>query len=119
MFSLAALKSSVRTEWCWSYSVGARSCFRRKLHPSIQAWPLLSISNLGETVIAKSGNYSTGWYWLNLGLPVAKKIREIGVSGYSEENAWKEWPEMWHADVYWPPPTSILVSIGRILAIYW
>ena len=39
--------------------LGARSCFRWKLHPSSQAWPLLSTSNRGETAIAKCGN------WLN------------------------------------------------------
>ena len=42
--------------WCWQYSVGARSRFRWKLHPSSQAWPLLSTSNRGETAIAKCRN---------------------------------------------------------------
>ena len=37
--------------------VGARSSFRWKLHPSSQAWPLLSTSNRGETAIAKCGNW--------------------------------------------------------------
>ena len=36
--------------------VGARSRFRWKLHPSSQAWLLLSTSNRGETAIAKCGN---------------------------------------------------------------
>ena len=44
------------TGWRWWYSVGASSCFRWKLRPSSQAWPLLSTSNRGETVIAKCGN---------------------------------------------------------------
>ena len=39
---------------------GARSCFHWKLHPSTQAWPLLSTSNCRETAIAKCGN----WWWL-------------------------------------------------------
>ena len=47
------------TGWRWWYSVGARSCFRWKLHPSSQAWPLLSPSNRGETAIAKCGNWGT------------------------------------------------------------
>ena len=25
------------------------------------------------------------------------------VSGHFPENAWREWPEIWHADVSWPP----------------
>ena len=32
------------------------SCFRWKLHPPSQAWPLLSTSNRGEIAIAKCGN---------------------------------------------------------------
>ena len=35
---------------------GIRSCFCWKLHPSSQAWPLLSTSNHGETAIAKCRN---------------------------------------------------------------
>ena len=50
---------SLCTRWCWPYSEGARSCFRWKLHPSSQAWPLLSTSNRGKTVIAKCGNSTT------------------------------------------------------------
>ena len=60
--------------WRWWHPVGARSCFRWKLHPSSQAWPLLPTSNRGETAIAKCGNStspthcsSTGtrstWLW--------------------------------------------------------
>ena len=37
---------------------GARSFFHWKLHPSSQAWPLLSTSNCGETAIAKCGNWT-------------------------------------------------------------
>ena len=33
-------------------AVGARSRFRWKLHPSSQAWPLLSTSNCRKTAIA-------------------------------------------------------------------
>ena len=44
------------TGWRWRYSVGARSCFRWKLHPSSQASPLLSTSNRGETARANCGN---------------------------------------------------------------
>ena len=39
-------------------SLKARSHFRWKLHPSIQAWPLLSTSNRGKTAIANCGNWS-------------------------------------------------------------
>ena len=49
-----------------------------------------------------------------------KKLSEIGVSGHSKENAWKKWPVIWHADVFWPPQKiiySILVTIGPILGL--
>ena len=45
------------TGWRWRYPMGARSRFHWKLHPSSQAWPLLSTSNRGETAIAKCGNW--------------------------------------------------------------
>ena len=37
---------------------GVLSCFRWKLHPPSQAWPLLSTSNRGEIAIAKCGNWT-------------------------------------------------------------
>ena len=37
--------------WRWRYPMVARSRFRWKLHPSSQAWPLLSTSNHGETAM--------------------------------------------------------------------
>ena len=40
---------------------GVISCFRWKLHPPSQAWPLLSTSNRGEIAIAKCGNYNYLW----------------------------------------------------------
>ena len=48
--------SSIFSSAGWRYPVGTRSRFRWKLHPSSQAWPLLSTSNHGETAIAKCGN---------------------------------------------------------------
>ena len=48
-----------------------------------------------------------GQYWPNFSLLVAKKVSEIGVSWHSKENSWREWPQMWHADVSWPPPEII------------
>ena len=45
--------SGTRDEGAWA----PRSRFRQKLHPSSQAWPLLSASNRGETAIAKCPNY--------------------------------------------------------------
>ena len=48
--------------WRWRYPVVARSRFSWKLHPSSQAWQLLSTSNRGETVIAKCGNLNV---WTN------------------------------------------------------
>ena len=49
--------------WRWRYPMGARSRFRWKLHPSSQAWPLLSTSNRGETAIAKCGNWLRRVIW--------------------------------------------------------
>ena len=45
--------SGTRDEGAWE----PRSRFRQKLHPSSQAWPLLSASNRGETAIAKCPNW--------------------------------------------------------------
>ena len=53
--------------WRWRYPMGARSRFCWKLHPSSQAWPLLSTSNRGETAIAKCGNsISSSGIWIEL-----------------------------------------------------
>ena len=49
--------SGTRDEGAWA----PRSRFRQKLHPSSQAWPLLSASNRGETAIAKCPN----WKWID------------------------------------------------------
>ena len=38
--------------------------------------------------------FDFGLYWLNSGLLLAKKLNEFRVSGHSEKNAWKEWPEI-------------------------
>ena len=46
-------------DWRCRYPVVARSRFRWKLHPSSQAWPLLSTSNRGEIAIAKCGKFPT------------------------------------------------------------
>ena len=46
LYSHWPLRNSLHGRWrCW------------KLHPSSQAWPLLSTSNRGETGIAKCGNF--------------------------------------------------------------
>ena len=51
-----------------------------------------------------------------------KRVK-FGVSGHFPENAWREWPEILHADVSWPP--SELVSLWPrsgdflILALFW
>ena len=37
-----------------------------------------------------------------------KRVK-FGVSGHFPENAWREWPEILHADVSWPP--SELISL--------
>ena len=44
---------------------GVLSCFRWKLHPPSQAWPLLSTSNRGEIAIAKCGNWLARKTWLH------------------------------------------------------
>ena len=33
------------------------------------------------------------------------------------ENAWEEWPEIWHADVSWPPSQLIWLDFGHGLLI--
>ena len=57
MFSSAAQGDAGGTPW----GPGALSCFRGKLHPPSQAWPLLSTSNRGEIAIAKCGNKYALW----------------------------------------------------------
>ena len=41
-------------------------------------------------------------------LRLVKRVK-LGVSGLFPENAWREWPEILHADVSWPP--SELISL--------
>ena len=62
-FPPAAPKYFMHTGWRWRYSLGSRSRFCWKLHPSSQAWLLLSISIRGETAIAKCGNCA----WVDIG----------------------------------------------------
>ena len=47
------------------------------------------------------------WFWHYFDL--VKRVK-FGVSGHILENAWREWPEILHADVSWPP--SELISSG-------
>ena len=35
------------------------------------------------------------------------KWTKFGVSGHFSENAWREWPEILHADISWPPSELI------------
>ena len=56
MFSSAAPEFSAQGGAGGTLWGPARSCFRWKLHPSSEAWPLLSTSNRGETAIDKCGN---------------------------------------------------------------
>ena len=44
------------------------------------------------------------WHYFDL----VKRVK-FGVSGHFLENAWREWPEILHADVSWPP--SELISL--------
>ena len=46
--------------------------------------------------------FDFGQYWLNYGPLVGNKHSVIGLSGQSEENTWKEWPEIWNASASWP-----------------
>ena len=61
--------------------------------------------------------FNFGQYWPNFGPLVAKKLSEIKVSWHSKENARKEWFEMWHADVSWPPPE--IIRFWSVLAQFW
>ena len=87
--------SSIFSSAGWRYPVGTRSRFRWKLHPSSQAWPLLSTSNHGETAIAKCGNswrpgpdtehFKTNRVWWYKSLSYSLKIDHsfIRVPGHS------------------------------------
>ena len=46
------------------------------------------------------------WHYFDL----VKRVK-FGVSGHFLQNAWREWPEILHADVSWPP--SELISLWR------
>ena len=48
---------------------------------------------------------------------VAKKLSEIGVSGYFKENAREKRPQIWHTGVSWPP--SEMIRFGPILVQFW
>ena len=61
--------------------------------------------------------YRTDWFWVTVGwflsfwhyFDLVIQVK-FGVSGHFLENAWREWPEILHADVSWPP--SELISSG-------
>ena len=76
------------------------------------------IWNLACWCILAISRNDFGQRWPNCGSLVAKNC-EIGVSGHTMETAWKEWPEIWHTDVSWPPPEmirfwSILAKFGPL-----
>ena len=59
------------------------------------------------------------WHYFDL----VKRVK-FGVSGHFLENAWREWPEILHADVSWPPPELIslwpqFADFFLILALFW
>ena len=59
---------------------------------------------------------------LALFIYLVKRVK-FGVSGHFPENAWREWPEILHADVSWP--SSELISLWPqsvdflALALFW
>ena len=56
-------------------------------------------------------------YWPSLGPLVDKKLSKIGILGHSKENSWKDWSEMWRADVFWPHLK--IVWFWPVLALWW
>ena len=79
---------------------GARSCFRWKLHPSSQAWPLLSTSNRGETAIAKCGNSFNSS--LSIPIPIPIPFIQFLFNSNSWDWNWyqfqfqfRNWPQPW------------------------
>ena len=52
-------------------------------------------------------------YWPEFGLLVARKLSEIWGYDHSKHSAWKEWPQLSHADVSWSPTKRL--DFGR----YW
>ena len=60
------------------------------------------------------------WFWHYFDL--VKRVK-LGVSGHFLEKAWREWPEILHADVSWPPSELISLWLRSgdflILVLFW
>ena len=74
-----------------------------KLHPSSQAWPLLSTSNRGETAIAKCGKFPTFGIRARAALSCEEGMR-AAMDATGERSAGRPPYPVWH--VYWFLSTS-------------
>ena len=68
-------------------------------------WPISKELGLGRMLLPHWKLLFLFWHYFDL----VKRVK-FGVSGYFLENAWREWPEILHADVSWPP--TELISSG-------
>ena len=66
------------------------------------AWNFTCLHHLQNWLVY--GHGLVIWHYFDL----VKRVK-FGVSGHFLENAWREWPEILHADVSWPP--SELISL--------
>ena len=64
-------------------------------------WCILTTSRTG-LILVKVCLFSSFWHHLNL----VKHVK-FGIFGHFPENAWREWPRILHADLFWPPSELI------------
>ena len=68
-------------------------------------WCILSTFRIVSIVFVVCSFFKF-WHYFDL----MKRVK-FGVSGNFLENAWREWPEILHADVSWPP--------SKLISLWW
>ena len=101
---------SVRPSVCPSVRLSVRRGFRafagecmKRMAWNFTCWCILTIFRT-DKFMAMVCWFFKFWHYFDL----VKRIK-FGVSGHFLKNAWREWPEILHADVSWP--SSELISL--------
>ena len=109
-------KSTVLLEdllWCWKMNGRSKVLLENQLYwrqsPGLdgnyRSRRITARRWLHKYVGAECGASSFTWYLYQMCNTDVRQSREV--SGHLPEIAWREWPEILHADVSWPSPELI------------